>query len=436
MPAAATTYTTCSGTFYDSGSGSNNYGDNQNSTVTFCSSPAGQTISLTFSQFNIENNWDYMYIYNGPNTASPLLGTYTGTTSPGTISATSGCITIRFTSDVSVTASGWTATIGCGTPPPTSGCLGGTNNICTTADPFCTGTIYNYCNTTDVASLGPYGCLLTTPNPMWMYLKIQTGGNIDIYMEQFTNAGNPIDVDFALYGPYSSLAAACPIGPSTPQIDCSYSVAATETANIVGAVAGQFYMMLITNYANQAGYIEFSQTGGSGTTDCSVLTPCSSTAVGTNPTCGVATGSILVTATAGTAPYNVSWTGTSSGNPNGNEMTATGGTHTIASLAPGTYTITITDATGCVSTQNVTITATTPTQPTVLCYQITTLNPVTCIWNITGTQPAAPTVACYETATWNGATGICAWQVTGIQPAAPAVACYETATWNGAIGIC
>ena len=180
---------------------------------------------------------------------------------------------------------------------------------------------------------------------MWMYLQIQTGGNIDILIEQFNNAGNPIDVDFALYGPYSSLAAACPIGPSTFQIDCSYSVAATETANIVGAVAGQFYIMLITNYANQAGYIEFSQTGGSGTTDCSVLTTCSSTTVGTNPACGGATGSILVTATAGTAPYNVSWTGTSSGNPTGNEMTATGGTYTIASLAPGTYTISITDAT-------------------------------------------------------------------------------------------
>ena len=116
MPAATTTYSTCSGTFYDSGGSGNNYTNNQNRTVTFCSSPAGQTISLTFSQFNIENNWDYMYIYNGPNTASPLLGTYTGTTSPGTISATSGCITISFTSDFIITASGWVAAISCITP--------------------------------------------------------------------------------------------------------------------------------------------------------------------------------------------------------------------------------------------------------------------------------------------------------------------------------
>ena len=121
MPAGTNTYTTCSGTFYDSGGSAGNYTDNQNRTVTFCSSPAGQTISLTFSQFNIENNWDYMYIYNGPNTASPLLGTYTGTTSPGTISATSGCITIRFTSDGSVTASGWVAAISCITPDPCTG---------------------------------------------------------------------------------------------------------------------------------------------------------------------------------------------------------------------------------------------------------------------------------------------------------------------------
>ena len=59
-----------------------------------------------------------MYIYDGPNTASPVLGTYTGINSPGTIWAPSGCITIRFTSDGSVTSPGWVAIIGCGTPPP------------------------------------------------------------------------------------------------------------------------------------------------------------------------------------------------------------------------------------------------------------------------------------------------------------------------------
>ncbi|MEZ5068258.1 MAG: CUB domain-containing protein [Bacteroidia bacterium] len=52
-------------------------------------------------------------IYNGPNTASPLLGTFTGTTTPGTFLGTSGCLTFVFTSDIIVNAGGWVANISC-----------------------------------------------------------------------------------------------------------------------------------------------------------------------------------------------------------------------------------------------------------------------------------------------------------------------------------
>jgi gliding motility-associated-like protein len=110
------TVTTCSGTFYDPG-GTGNYANNQNVTMTFCSGN-GQSVLLQFSQFALENNWDYLYIYNGPSTASPLIGTYTGTNNPGTVVGTSGCITVRFTSDGSITAAGFTAAINCSTPPP------------------------------------------------------------------------------------------------------------------------------------------------------------------------------------------------------------------------------------------------------------------------------------------------------------------------------
>ena len=68
-------------------------------------------------------NYDYLYIYDGPSTASPLIGLYTGTNSPGTFSTTSGAITFRFTSDVSTVSSGFLATYDCvqdNTPPLTS----------------------------------------------------------------------------------------------------------------------------------------------------------------------------------------------------------------------------------------------------------------------------------------------------------------------------
>ncbi len=106
------TISTCSGTFYDSGGSGSNYANGENITTTFCSN-AGDCISLNFSSFNIENGWDFLYIYDGPTTTSTLIGTYTGTTSPGTIFSSTGCITLRFTSDGSVTRPGWVAAINC-----------------------------------------------------------------------------------------------------------------------------------------------------------------------------------------------------------------------------------------------------------------------------------------------------------------------------------
>ena len=103
----------CSGTFYDPG-GTGNYANNSNIAQTICSGVAGQCISLFFSQFSLENNFDFLTIYNGPTTGSPIIGTYTGTNTPGTVTATSGCITLVFTADFSNTDVGWLASIACG----------------------------------------------------------------------------------------------------------------------------------------------------------------------------------------------------------------------------------------------------------------------------------------------------------------------------------
>jgi len=85
-------------------------------------------------------------------------------------------------------------------------------------------------------------------------------------------------------------------------------------------------------------------------------------AVSTPAICnGSADGTITVTATDGTAPYNVSWTGQSTGDPIGDEITGSGGNYLISALDPGNYTITVTDANGC-TTQ----TTSTVTQPVAL----------------------------------------------------------------------
>jgi hypothetical protein len=53
----------------------------------------------------------------------------------------------------------------CASTSTTTACVGGQNNNCATADPFFTGTAYNYCNTMGVSTSGAYNCLSSTPNP-------------------------------------------------------------------------------------------------------------------------------------------------------------------------------------------------------------------------------------------------------------------------------
>ena len=151
---------------------------------------------------------------------------------------------------------------------------------CIDADPFCTGTSYTFNNSTNVANLGAVDCLGSTPNPTWYYMEVNQNGQMGFTISQTGTSGGGLDVDFALWGPYSSLAAGCgnPFPNGTP-IDCSYSTAATENVTIPNAQVGETYILLITNFSNQPGTITFSQTSGSGSADCSFTCGVNMTAV-------------------------------------------------------------------------------------------------------------------------------------------------------------
>src|SRR5690606_14680670 len=105
----------CGTTFYDSGGAGGNYPSNANQTTTLIPDIAGTAITATFTDFNIESCCDSLTIYDGPNTGSPLLGTFTGTTFPPTFTSSdpSGALTFVFTSDSSVTGLGWAADVTC-----------------------------------------------------------------------------------------------------------------------------------------------------------------------------------------------------------------------------------------------------------------------------------------------------------------------------------
>lgn len=209
---------------------------------------------------------------------------------------------------------------------------------CPNMEPICTNAGINFqalSGGSDVTVSEPgndYGCLGYSPNPSWFYFEIATAG--DIIMELSASS----DIDFIIWGPYSSLANAqanCGNHQNiVPDINCgffgcdaegcSYSTAATEYPGIPNAQVGEVYVMLITNYANNVQNITLTQTGGSGATDCSIVFPCAIDNFTAN----------IGSCNAGTNTYDI--TGTvqfSSPPPNGNLIVqdCSGTQHTIAS---------------------------------------------------------------------------------------------------------
>lgn len=114
------TVTTCSATLTDSGTRFGNYINNLNQTATFVPSVAGNSIKVDFTAFALEQDYDYLFVYDGGNTSAPLLGSYTGNTLPPSLTstATGGQLTFRFISDFTEVDAGWMANISC-VPRPT-----------------------------------------------------------------------------------------------------------------------------------------------------------------------------------------------------------------------------------------------------------------------------------------------------------------------------
>ena len=119
----------CGGQFTDNGGSTGNYPANSDTTTTICPTNLGEIVSVIFSSFNVEANWDALYVYDGNSIAAPqiaslnaaanvpggIAGGFWGTTIPGPFSSTSadGCLTFRFRSDGSVQYPGWVANIVC-----------------------------------------------------------------------------------------------------------------------------------------------------------------------------------------------------------------------------------------------------------------------------------------------------------------------------------
>lgn len=160
-----------------------------------------------------------------------------------------------------------------------------TPSTCSNAATVCE---IQYGNTVGVDSLGTIGCLFSSPNPTFFTIQVTQSGPLNYVLSQSsTPGGTPdLDVDYAAWGPFTSQSAACSainlanggflapgIGvPVTPTTGCSYLPDDIEYLNIVNAQAGQFYILLITNFSDDPGYISLTQTNlnqpGAGVTTC------------------------------------------------------------------------------------------------------------------------------------------------------------------------
>ena len=103
------TMTDVSGSFSD-GSGTQEYND-----FTDCKwliAPEGaQRITLNFTAFDTEADYDEVFIYDGPDATAPLLGIFSGTNLPPAVTSSPGVgsMFVRFASDVSFSGEGWSA---------------------------------------------------------------------------------------------------------------------------------------------------------------------------------------------------------------------------------------------------------------------------------------------------------------------------------------
>ena len=103
----------CREYFLDTGSYYNNYFNGEYWSRTYYPNNSGEKVEVFFDYVELEQNYDFLYVYDGPSTASHHSHTFSGSYTNRQIisSHPSGALTFKFTSDSSVTMRGWKATI-------------------------------------------------------------------------------------------------------------------------------------------------------------------------------------------------------------------------------------------------------------------------------------------------------------------------------------
>jgi len=185
----------CAGIFMDP-EGTSNYADHNGTwTMTFCSNN-GQALQFIFTQFETKEANDNLTIYDGPNTSSPLIGTYSQTDSPGTITSSGTCLTFVWTTDNNGVGPGWTANFSCVPLPPSNDECANATALTINSPASCNTVTHGTTQSATASSQAISPCYGTADDDVW-YTFTATSTTLDLSLLNIT--GSSTDMYFAVY---------------------------------------------------------------------------------------------------------------------------------------------------------------------------------------------------------------------------------------------
>jgi len=107
--ASTDTLTANAGTIEDGSGPVGQYLGNSNCGWLIAPTDSISSINLSFNRFDLENNVDFLTVYDGADITAPVLGSFTGSNLPVAVTSTGSKMFIKFTSSESGNAGGWFA---------------------------------------------------------------------------------------------------------------------------------------------------------------------------------------------------------------------------------------------------------------------------------------------------------------------------------------
>jgi gliding motility-associated-like protein len=403
----AQTISTCKGTVVSSHPGffvgdTGGYNDNENDTVTFCSSTGGP-LRANFYFVSLENGFDFLYVYDGPSVASPLIATLTGDVLyPGVFTSTGSCLTFRFASDGGTTWGGFNFMLGCTPVPCNSNPLA--TDSCSVAPVICN--LNNYCGTTSgwyTRDNGTIEGAIYGGSDVFSCGSIQNNSWVAFIASSTTATFNITSSCTNTLGGIQAIVLSSPdCANFTSVSNCiTQGLPGTDVLNATGLVAGQKYYIMVDGVnGNDCDYTIQAQNGAEiATLSASV-----------NPVCPNTNDTITATAPGTGLTYN--WSPV----PASGQGTATA-VYNVSGAT--TYSCTITGACGAAETPTISVTT--------LAATVVSINDTA----VCAGDPAILTASGADTYTWSAGitpTGVATASVTPSATATYTVVGTTTAT--------